>query len=147
MPHGPEGTRLGYVIFTTIKAEGLTLVHASDAQGPIARAAVEYISKASPDLLIISGPPTYLGERGGDAERAIWGLSEVVKNMPERSTAIVDHHLLRDLSYRRVLERVAEASGARERGIRVITAAEYMGLPVSQLEAMRRELWKARQYS
>jgi len=44
-------------------------------------------------------------------------------------TIVVDHHLLRDLAYR---ERLApHTQAAEEEGVRLLTAAEFMGVEVT----------------
>lgn len=147
LPHGPEGTRLGFILYTVVKTSELTLVHASDAQGPISRRGVDFIKNVRPSILIISGPPTYLSQskvEENTIEEGIRNLAEIAKSMPDSSTIIVDHHLLRDLNYKQVLRVVEEAASSSGRRVRVVTAAEYMNQPVNQLEARRRELWGSR---
>lgn len=147
LPHGPEGTRLGFILYTVVKTSELTLVHASDAQGPISRRGVDFIKNVRPSILIISGPPTYLSQsevEENSIEEGIRNLAEIAKSMPDSSTIIVDHHLLRDLNYKQVLRVVEEAASSSGRRVRVVTAAEYMNQPVNQLEARRRELWGSR---
>ncbi len=141
-PHGRRGTPLGYVIMTIIDIDGYRIMHASDTQGPIDYEALQYIVENKPDVLIISGPPTYLKGyrvRGDDVERGLANLEGIVSNMNSGSTIIVDHHMLRDLNYRDYLENIYRL--ARERNVRVLTAAEYMGVEIELLEAMRRRLW------
>jgi len=147
LPHGPEGTRLGFILYTVVKTSELTLVHASDAQGPISRRGVDFIKNVRPSILIISGPPTYLSQsevEENTIEEGIRNLAEIAKSMPDNSTIIVDHHLLRDLNYKQVLRVVEEAASSSGKRVRVVTAAEYMNQPVNQLEARRRELWGSR---
>ncbi|MGC9181705.1 MBL fold metallo-hydrolase [Thermogladius sp.] len=147
LPHGSENTRLGYIVYTVVRAGGKVLVHASDAQGPMSNAGVEFLKKARPNVLIISGPPTYLRDLKTpepEIEKGVQGLLEVASSMPEGSVIVVDHHLLRDLDYRRVFETVERALSLRGVRVRLTTAAEYMNQPVNQLEARRRELWGRR---
>jgi len=147
MPHGPEGTRLGFILYTVVKTSEVTLVHASDAQGPLSTRGVDFIKNVRPNILIISGPPTYLSQSKVEqsiVDEGIKNLVEVAKSMPDNSTIIVDHHLLRDLDYKQVLRVIEEAVSSSGRRIRVLTAAEYMNQPVNQLEARRRELWESR---
>ncbi|MFP3144736.1 MAG: hypothetical protein RXQ93_06960, partial [Caldisphaera sp.] len=66
------------------------------------------------------------------------GLMELIR-AHAAETIVVDHHLLRDLAYR---ERLApHTQAAEEEGVRLLTAAEFMGVEVNQLEARRKELW------
>ena len=143
VPHGRPGTPLGYVVMVLVEADGVRLVYASDTQGPGSREALEWIVSASPDIVIISGPPLYMeGGRVPEEEirEELGNLEELASRLPRGSILVVDHHSLRDLGYREKLEPVYRAAAAR--GVRVVTAAELMGRPVEQLEARRRELWR-----
>lgn len=134
-PHGPEGTRLGYVLMTTID-DGFRLLHASDVQGPIAKTTAKAIINSSPDLLIMDGPPTYLlGYRFGrkNLDKTIKNLSTIIEEVD--CELILDHHLLRDLNYKERLKKVYEKGNVK-------TMAEYLGLENNMLEARRKELHK-----
>ncbi|GBF08741.1 UPF0282 protein [Aeropyrum pernix] len=143
--HGEEGTKLGKVLMVRITCEGVSIVFASDVQGPGNNEALEELlkwSKPRPLVLIISGPPLYLGGyRVGmsSVELGIRNLEVLAERLrPKR--LVVDHHLVRDPRFPEVLERLrGRAAGA---GVEVLTAAEYMGLQPEPLETMRRELWK-----
>ncbi len=142
VPHGEEGTPLGYVIMTLLDIGGYRVVHASDVQGPISRETLDIILGWRPNLLIISGPPTYFEGyrvRGEVIDKAISNLLEIIR-VDELETIILDHHLLRDLEFRSRLSRVYLE--ALIYGKNVLTAAEYMGMEIDQLEARRRELWE-----
>ncbi|BAN89856.1 predicted hydrolase [Aeropyrum camini SY1 = JCM 12091] len=143
--HGEEGTKLGKVLMARIICEGLSVVFASDVQGPGSREALEELLKWSrprPLVLIISGPPLYLGGyRVGrsSVELGIRNLEVIVEKLRPKNL-VVDHHLVRDPGFREVLQSLrGKAAGT---GVEVLTAAEYMGLPLEPLETMRRELWK-----
>ena len=143
VPHGRPGTPLGYVVMVLVEADGVRLVYGSDTQGPGSREALRWIIEAKPDIVIISGPPTYM--EGGrvpreEVEASLRNLVELVQSLPRGSTLVVDHHALRDIGYR---EKLRDAYGAAAaRGVRLVTAAEFMGRPIEQLEAMRRDLWR-----
>jgi hypothetical protein len=51
----------------------------------------------------------------------------------------LDHHLLRDRNYKQKIISLHEA--AQKQGVKVTTAAEYKGLKVELLEALRKELY------
>jgi len=134
-PHGPEGTRLGYVLMTTID-DGFRLLHASDVQGPVAKTTAKAILKSAPDLLIMDGPPTYLlGYRFSreNLNEAVKNLLTIIKEVD--CEIILDHHLLRDLNYKERLKEVYERGNAK-------TMAEYLRLENNMLEARRKELHK-----
>jgi len=134
--HGPENVRLGYVIMTTIDDGEKRLLHASDVQGPVTKSAKEYIISQRPDILIMDGPPTiFLGWKF-----SIQNLQDAADNLVEikekvNCDIILDHHLLRDLNYRRTFSQPYLASGKK-----VKTFAEYIGKENNALEAHRKEL-------
>lgn len=66
--------------------------------------------------------------------------SNLVKAINEvnLNTLVLDHHFVRDLHYRTRVKPVYEA--AEERGVRVITDAEFCGRKIEMLEALRTEL-------
>jgi hypothetical protein len=138
MPHGPPGTRLGYVVMLTIQAGGQTLLYTSDVQGPVDDAAADYIIEQQPDIVVAYGPPTYLlGWRFSQAnlERAETNMCHIMDETG--SHLLLDHHLLRDLSYRDHLPRLYDEYDAR-----IQTYAEYLGCDNNLLEARRKQLWQ-----
>jgi predicted metallo-beta-lactamase superfamily hydrolase len=142
VPHGPRGTRLGYVVMTLVVHDDYRILHASDVQGPIEEDTAELILNYDPDLLIVSGPPTYFDGykmKHEDIARGVDNLGVIAEGLRPGSTIIVDHHLLRDLEYRDKIKGVYEK--ARLNDVKVLTAAEYMGREIRQLEAMRKILW------
>jgi len=140
--HGAPGSRVGRVLMLRIAYEGESVVFTSDVQGPADPEALRILlGWGRPRVLVLGGPPTYFAGYKvpvEDVEAGLAGMLEVVRRVrPE--TLIYDHHLLRDAGYaEKVRPHLEEASRA---GVRMVTAAEYMGRPVEQLEARRRELW------
>ena len=135
--HGPENVRLGYVIMTTIYDGEKRLLHASDVQGPVTKSAREYIISQSPDLFIMDGPPTiFLGWKFSmqNLQDAADNLVEIKEKLD--CDIILDHHLLRDLNYKKIFPQPYRASGKK-----VKTFAEYLGKENNTLEAHRKELW------
>ncbi|RLG52303.1 MAG: hypothetical protein DRN96_03110 [Thermoproteota archaeon] len=139
VPHGAEGTKLGYVIMVKVaESSGDTVVFTSDVSGPVYEPATRWIINAKPRLVILDGPPTY-------HEGAEESLAEAARNMLailRESTVeklVLDHHALRDLRYREKLRCVFEAG--EELGKVVSTAAEHVGRDVSLLEASRLYLY------
>ena len=133
--HGPAGTRLGYVLMTTIIEGNFKFLHTSDVQGPVVRETAECIIKETPDLLYMDGPPTlFLGWKFSykNLEGAKENLLLIQKEIdPE---IILDHHLLRDLRYKELMGPVYDNK-------KVKSAAEFLGNENSMLEARRKELW------
>ncbi len=143
VPHGADNTPLGYVVMTLIDIDGYRILHASDVQGPISLKALDFILENKPHLLIISGPPTYFEGykiQSIEIEKSIDNLRQIITDLEELDTIVLDHHLLRDLEYRKRLGQVYDE--ARNYNVRIVTAAEFMGRPIEQLEALRKELWQ-----
>ncbi len=143
VPHGKPGTPLGYVVMVSVEADGVRLVFASDVQGPGSREALEWILAQKPDIVIMSGPPLYMeGVRvdKGELEESMHNLEMLVRVLPRGSTLVVDHHTARDPRFREKLSSITSAAG--ERGVKLTTAAGFMGVREELLEAYRRELWR-----
>lgn len=133
--HGECRTPLGKVIGVAIYEEGESVLHASDAQGCLCRDSLDFVSSNPASLLIISGPPTYLGSSGQLHPNTL----ETIRAF-KGEIIVMDHHLLRDRDYERYLNALRSARP----GLRIVTAAEFMGLKVEQLEAYRDLLWRTR---
>lgn len=136
LPHGLEGTHFGSVVALTVEdpAERERFVFASDVQGPLSPVAAAYLQRERPTLLYLSGPPSYVDrELGADViERGIDHLLRVIDATGCR--VILDHHALRDARAATRFARLWETG-------RVTTAASYLGVPESPLEARRAQLW------
>jgi hypothetical protein len=136
LPHGLEGTPLGYVVALTIAepAERERFVFASDVQGPLSPVAAAYIVRQRPTLLYLAGAPSYVERDVGAAaiDRAIDHLLRIVERTGCR--VIMDHHALRDIRWRERFARLWETG-------RVVTAAAYLGVQDAALESQRAELW------
>ncbi|NOZ77415.1 MAG: hypothetical protein GXO65_07125 [Euryarchaeota archaeon] len=138
--HGAD-SRLGYVTEVSIRDGESCLVHTSDVEGPVTRDQTGFILEEDPDVLYLDGPMTYmLGYRfsRGSLQEAISNLEEIMEKT-RVGTVITDHHLLRDLAWRERLGPVFEA--AEKRGVKICTAAEFLGQENELLEARRRELY------
>ena len=138
MPHGSDGTRLGYVIIVSVEHHGYMFMHASDVQGPMSGRALEWILQHRPTILLISGPPTYFAGYKVSEEEVTQGLRNL-ETITQRldATVIVDHHMARDLKYLEYLEKLRRQAKGR-----VVSAFEYMGVPYEPLEALRKQLWE-----
>ncbi len=135
-PHGPRGTRLGYVIMVTVEEDDKVLF-TSDVQGPVDEKATEYIIHQKPDVIIADGPPSYLlGWKFSmdNLKKAEGNMLEIMKQTECR--LVLDHHLLRDLKYSERMPLLYSMYGDR-----IQTFAEYNGKKNSMLEARRKELW------
>jgi len=136
IPHGKEGSRLGFVITTTIEWEGEKFMHASDVQGPLYDGAKNLILTEKPDILILSGTPIYLegfALEKSDIVQAQENLMEICQEIPQ---VVVDHHLLRDLRCFDFIKEVKEESKGE-----IVVASELLGKEPYLLEARRREFY------
>ncbi len=145
--HGEPGTKVGKVLMVRVACEEGVVVYTSDVQGPVDEEALRILkewSRPEIDLMIIGGPPTYFAGYKVPVravEQGLKGLLRVINEVRPRRI-IVDHHLLRDIRYLEKIE--AHIREAERLGIKLETAAEYMGRPIEQLEARRKELWGRR---
>ena len=129
VPHGREGSKLGFVVMTLIDDGSQRIIHASDIQ-LLNRKAVEWIIEKNPDLLITGGPPTYLGKRAeGSWETGIKNLNEIIRET--NAEIILDHHIVRDRRYLEFFDELEE---------RPKTFARFLKVEDRPLEAYRREL-------
>ncbi|MDI3550256.1 MAG: uncharacterized protein PWQ15_1359 [Methanobacterium sp.] len=136
LPHGGEGSSLGFVITTTIEWEDEKIMHASDVQGPIYEGAKNLILSEKPDTLILSGPPIYLEGFALEKEdiiRAQKNLIEISQKIPK---VVVDHHLLRDLRCFNFINKVREESKGE-----IMVASELLDKEPYLLEARRKEFY------
>jgi uncharacterized protein len=136
LPHGLEGSGFGYVVAVTVD-DGERFIHAADLQGPASPVATAYLLRERPDLVYVSGPPTYLqGQIGPQIVQR--GVDNLVRLVGETGCrVIVDHHAVREPRFR---DRLAPAFATG----RVVTAAEYLGRGDECLEARRAALWARR---
>ena len=139
--HGND-SRLGYVLQVLIADRGEKLLHSSDVEGFVSGEQVRFVRESKPDILICDGPMTYmLGNKFGeeDLENSLRNLASLVR-AGFLSDLIIDHHLLRDLEWRARIQPLLDL--AEGYGVRVSTAARFMGLEELLLEANRRKLYE-----
>jgi len=137
--HGVN-SRSGYVVEVSVRSEGVFL-HTSDVGGPVLPEQVEFIIRENPRVLLCDGPVSYMVGSRYD-EDYLYRTTENLLTIMEQTDVkdlILDHHLLRELSWREKVRQVFEA--ARVKGVTVSTAAEFAGLKPDLLEARRKELY------
>jgi predicted metallo-beta-lactamase superfamily hydrolase len=140
VPHGPVDSMLGWVLMVLIECEGERFMFAPDVQGPMSTHTLELITKAKPQVIMIGGPPFYLGGFKVDEaqlELALRNLASVVENVP---VTILEHHALRDEHWQQKTQQVYDT--ALRAGHSVITAAEFGGQENSFLEFRRKRLYR-----
>ena len=138
--HGIQNTPLGWVIMTTVEYQDEKLLFGSDVQGPMSNHTIQQILDEHPQLLFISGPPTYLEGVYVNAQQIRHGLRNLetlVRNIP---VTIIDHHLLRSIQWRDSAKEIFKS--AQKSGNDVVTAAEYLKKPNELLEAKRKQLFE-----
>ena len=136
LPHGLEGGALGYLVALTVvdAAERQRFVFASDVQGPLSPVAAAYLTQEKPTLLYLAGPPSYIEHEIGGAtiDRGIAHLLNVVDKTGCR--VIMDHHAVRDAEYETRFRKLWHTG-------RVVTAADFLGVPEAALERRRHRDW------
>jgi len=141
VPHGEVFSKSGFVVMCSISHAGEKFVFASDTQGPQVKEVVEWVVSENPDMLIISGYPTYLTQKANPRvfQECTQNLIEILVRTNVK-TVILDHHLTRDLEYEEEISELVQK--AQSMGKRVMTAAEHLGLEPDLLEARRKEIYK-----
>jgi hypothetical protein len=113
-------------------------------EGPIVKETTDWIIADNPNLLILGGPPTYfLGWApyvisAQDLKSIKDNLIKILEQT-RVDTIILDHHLLRDINYRKKIEEVFNKT--KEMNKAITTAAEFIGIEPQPLEAQRKEHW------
>ncbi len=138
--HGPENGMLGWVIMAEIRCSDETFMFAPDVQGPISNRATELIKAARPDTLMIGGPPLYLCGFKVDEKQLRQGLRNLTSLAEMVPLLILEHHALRDVTWRDKTQQVYEA--ASKTGNIIKTAAEFIGQENVFLESKRTQLYK-----
>ncbi len=127
--HGIEFSRVGWVTSVVIRCCGYVIYYTSDLNGPIVEDYAEDIIKVGPDLLILDGPPTYLlgyTMNKTNLERAVENAVRILKELPEGTNIVYDHHLPRERRYRERTKKVWETA-KKLKNKTIKTAAEYQG--------------------
>jgi uncharacterized protein len=138
--HGSTDSVLGWIIMALVEFEGERFVFAPDVQGPMIDSTREWVEAAQPSLLIVGGPPTNLESFRIDPsfiDAAVQNLCKLAKVVP---LIVLEHHALRDKNYRELMNPVFET--ALKAGNRVVTSAEYLGVPNVFLESQRCQLFQ-----
>nr|MDO8082626.1 MBL fold metallo-hydrolase [Candidatus Freyarchaeota archaeon] len=142
--HGTD-SKLGYVTEVGLKEGEDVFLHTSDVEGPSLKTQISFIIEQDPDTIFCDGPMTYMLENHYSQESLQNSIQNIMEIMDKTRVKklILDHHLLRDLDWK---ERVKDLFPvAEEKGVEIISAAEFRGSKNELLEARRKELWK--QYS
>lgn len=139
VPHGPENSATGWVIMTLIEHEGERFMFAPDVQGPTSEKTLELIKAAKPQVIMIGGPPFYLGDFKISETQLRLGLKNLEGLVETVPWTILEHHALRDETWRERIKKVQEK--AVKIGNRITTAAEFAGKDNLFLESRRKQLY------
>ncbi len=135
--HGPDDSRLGYVLACVISHNDYSVLFAPDVQGPCSEDTLRYLLSIDTDLLIVGGPPIYLDKfEQKYRDKALYSLCLLGSSI---SHVIVDHHLHRSLEWSDWLNPALAA--AKKANNQMVSAAEFLGLKNNLLEARRGELY------
>jgi hypothetical protein len=136
--HGSD-PRLGYVVEVSIREGDEVLVFTSDVEGPVSSEQADFILGSGPKTVILDGPMTYmLGYRYSEEslKSSIERLRAIL-SLEDLSHLVMDHHFMRDLKYRERPGIQGLYDLAEENGVRLVSAAEFMGKEPEMLEALR----------
>ncbi len=138
VPHGPDDSRLGYVLLTTVEYDGNRFVFAPDVQGPVSRKTLSYLLGQQADLMIVGGPPLYLKKFSQkEIQDSLYGLTTLATST---ETLVVDHHLMRSNEWVDWILPIQNAAERTEN--KVINMAELGGVSPKYLEAERNNLYE-----
>jgi predicted metallo-beta-lactamase superfamily hydrolase len=139
VPHGPDGSMLGWVVMVLVEYVGERFMFAPDVQGPMSAHTLELIKAAKPQAIMIGGPPFYLGGFKVSEAQLQLGLQNLVAVVEAIPLTILEHHALRDESWQQKTRQVY--AKAVEVGHEVLTAAEFAGYENNFLESKRKMLY------
>ncbi len=137
--HGSEDSVLGWVVMALVEFGEERFMFAPDVQGPMAQKTQSIILEAKPTVLMLGGPPFYLGGfRVAEAQlkQGLNNLERIVEAVP---VTILEHHALRDENWQNWTRQVY--AKATEVGHAILSAAEFAGQSNVFLESKRKQLY------
>lgn len=137
--HGSEDSMLGWVVMTLVEYADERFMFAPDVQGPMSISTLELIKVAKPQVIMVGGPPFYLGGLKVTEAQLKFGLQNLTAVVETVPLTILEHHALRDESWRERTKQVY--AKAAEIGHKVMTAAEFAGSENNFLESKRKKLY------
>jgi len=137
--HGSEDSMLGWVIMAVVEYEGERFMFAPDVQGPMSTKTLELIMKEQPTVIMLGGPPLYLAGFRVDPSQLEQGLKNLERIVRAVPLVILEHHALRDESWKQKISLVYEQAAKAKHSI--VTAAEYLGNENLFLEFRRKQLY------
>lgn len=137
--HGSDDSMLGWVIMVVVEYSDERFMFAPDIQGPMSTHSLELILGSKPSVIMLGGPPLYLGGFRVELvqlEQGLRNLERIVEVVP---TVILEHHALRDEFWRPKMESVFQK--ASQSSHRILTGAEFAGKENLFLESKRKQLY------
>jgi predicted metallo-beta-lactamase superfamily hydrolase len=139
VPHGPDDSMLGWVVMALIECQDELFMFAPDVQGPMSTHTLELIKAAKPQVIMLGGPPFYLGGFKVDEAQLQLGLKNLTAVVEAVPLTVLEHHALRDAAWQQRTKPVY--AKAAEMGHKVMTAAEFAGDENTFLESKRKTLY------
>ena len=139
VPHGPDNSMLGWVVMALVECQGERFMFAPDVQGPMSTHTLELIKTAQPQVIMVGGPPFYLGGFKVDEAQLQLGLKNLTALVKAVPVTILEHHALRDEASQQKTKQVYDA--ALETEHKIMTAAEFAGCKNTFLESKRKTLY------
>ncbi len=139
VPHGPDDSMLGWVVMALVEYHDERFLFAPDVQGPMSMHTLELIKAAKPQVIMVGGPPFYLGGFKVDEAHLRMGLKNLTAVVESVPVTVLEHHALRDESWQQKTRQVYHA--ASESGHKVMSAAEFTGQENNFLESKRKMLY------
>ncbi len=135
-----DGDQEDTAFAVTAHGDGRTFVFVADAGWPLSPDVRNYLLAQQPDLLYLSGPDltdTVHYPLAGLQTRPEWladSLADIRTILESTGSKIIlDHGIVRDVRYPAYFREAFDSA-------RVMTVAEFRGMPVNLLEARRQEL-------
>jgi len=132
VPHGID-TRRGCVIQVFIEGDRGSFLFTSDIEGANLNEQISFIIEKNPDVLFIDGPAITFPKSRSHR------ITEIIEKT-EIKRIVIDHHIMRETNWREYVED-AYLIG-REKGVEILSAAEFKGEKENLLEARRVELYE-----
>ncbi|MEM2376681.1 MAG: MBL fold metallo-hydrolase [Sulfolobales archaeon] len=134
--HG-NSDKLGYVLMISLKYGDTSVGFTSDVESLLNDYSINFLQNS--ELVIVDGPPTYLVGSAYSKDDIDNSVKSLAKLSMKVEKVVIDHHLIRDLNYGKLLDEVRKYSE-----VQLMTAAEYIGVEPNLLEARRKDLYKSK---
>jgi uncharacterized protein len=137
--HGSEDSMLGWVIMATVRCGEERFMFAPDIQGPMSMHTLGLILAQKPTVIMLGGPPLYLGGFRVELEQLEAGTANLIRIVEAVPMVVLEHHALRDEAWKTKMAGLFQKASALEHG--VVTAAEYAGKENLFFESKRKQLY------